>query len=147
MVFLDFLFKKQKRPGYLYERLSLSSSDRSKIEEEWSRVEELVKLGGPSQLRQAIIKADNVLDAALSKLTTGTTAGERLRNARPYFKDHTIYQGLWEAHKVRNALVHEADYEPPHYVVEDAIARTKRGLEVIGVRFSNPKGSQVSTTA
>ena len=135
MGFLAFLFKKQKRLGYRYERLSLSSSDRSKIKEEWSRVEELVKISQPSQLRQAIIKADNVLDSALSKLTTGTTAGERLKNARPYFKNYAVYQGLWEAHKVRNALVHEADYEPTHTVVKDAIAKVKRGLEALGAKL------------
>ena len=135
MGFLDFLFKKQKRPKYQYQYLFLSSSDRLKIKEEWVRVEELVKLGGPSQLRQAVIKADNVLDFALSKLTTGTTAGERLKNARPYFKNYTIYQGLWEAHKVRNSLVHEAEYEPMHTVVKNAIAKFKKGLEVLGANL------------
>ena len=99
------------------------------------RVEELVKIGQSSQLRQAVIKADNVLDLALRRLTTGTAMGERLKNAREYFKNYAVYQGLWEAHKVRNALVHEADYEPTHYVVKGAVAKFKRGLEVLGVKL------------
>lgn len=126
---LNFIFKKQKpsRP------LSLNQTDLRKIVDEWARIEELVKLGHPSQLRQAVIKADNLLDLALKRLTTGTTMGERLKNAQPCFKDFSVYQTLWEAHKVRNALVHEADYEPPHFVVKEAIGKFKRGLESLGV--------------
>ena len=141
MTILDFIFSKSKgrdkRKGlrYSYSKLFLSSGDIRKIQNEWARIEELIKIGQPSQLRQAVIKADNVLDYALSKLTTGTTMGERLKNARPYFKDYAVYQGLWEAHKVRNALVHEADYEPTHYVVKDAIAKIRRGLESLGVKL------------
>ncbi len=135
MSILDFIFKKQKRSRYQYSRLSLNQPDIKKIQTEWSRVEELIKLGQPSQLRQGVIKADNLLDFALSRLTTGTTVGERLKNARPYFKDYTVYQGLWEAHKVRNALVHEADYEPTRMVTKDAMAKFKRGLEVLGAKL------------
>lgn len=136
--FLNFIFgnkKKQKRSGYRYSKLSLSTADVSKIQNEWARIEELIKVGQPSQLRQAVIKADNLLDFALQRLTTGTTMGERLKNAQPYFKDYAVYQGLWEAHKVRNALVHEADYEPTHLVTKDAIAKVKRGLGALGARL------------
>lgn len=135
MKFLKNLFKKKKRSGYQYRCLSLNSADIRKIRDEWGRVEELVKIDQPSQLRQAVIKADNILDFALSKLTTGANVGERLKNARPYFKDYAVYQGLWEAHKVRNALVHEADYEPTHTVTKDAVAKFKQGLEALGANL------------
>jgi len=133
--FLKRLFKKKKRPGYQYRRLSLSQSDVRKIQTEWARIDELVKLGQPSQLRQAVIKADNVLDYALSRLTAGTAMGERLKDARAYFSDFRVYQGLWQAHKVRNALVHEADYEPTHTVTKDAVVKIKRGLGALGARL------------
>lgn len=135
MSILDFIFKTKpkQRPKYQYSRLSLSRLDVTKIQNEWARVEELVKIGQPSQLRQAVIKADNLLDFALQRLTTGTVMGERLKNARAYFRDFRVYQSLWEAHKVRNALVHEADYEPPHFVVKEAIGKFKRGLASLGV--------------
>lgn len=139
MSILNFIFnkKKHRRPQYPYSKLYLSQLDVTKIQEEWSRIEELVKLGQPSQLRQAVIKADNLLDFALQRLTTGTTVGERLKNACPYFKDYLVYQGLWEAHKVRNALVHDAEYEPMHTVTKEAIAKVKRGLEVLGCGRTN----------
>ncbi len=135
MGIFNFIFKKKhKRSKYRYSKLSLSPSDLRKIQNEWARIDELVKIGKPSQLRQAVIKADNLVDFALSRLASGTTVGERLKNARPYFKDYAVYQGLWEAHKVRNALVHEADYEPPHYVAKEAIGKFRQGLEALGAK-------------
>ena len=62
--------------------------------------------------------------------------GERLKNARPYFRDFRVYQGLWEAHKVRNALVHEADYEPIHSVTKGAVAKIKQGLQALGAKLT-----------
>jgi len=133
MSILDLFFKKPKRRSrYQYRHLSLGSSDIRKIQNEWARIEELVQIGQPSQLRQAVIKADNILDFALSRLTTGTTMGERLKNAQMCFKESAVYQALWEAHKVRNALVHEADYEPTHAVTKEAIAKIKQGLKTLG---------------
>ena len=129
---LNFIFGKKKKSS---RRLSLSTADIGKIQDSWAQLEELVKIGNPSQLRQAAIKADNLLDFGLKRLTTGTTMGERLKDARPYFKDYAVYQALWEAHKVRNALVHEADYEPPHFVVKEAIGKFKRGLESLGANL------------
>lgn len=135
MGFLDFIFSKKtkRRSKHRYSKLSLSTTDIRKIQTEWARIDELLKVGNPSQLRQAVIKADNILDFALSRLTTGTTMGERLKNVEVYFSDFRVYQNLWQAHKVRNALVHEADYEPTHYVVKDAVAKIKRGLVALGV--------------
>ena len=145
MSIFDFIFGKKKksrrRSSYQYSKLSLGSADIRKVQDEWARVEGLVKIGQPSQLRQAVIKADNLLDFALKRLTTGTTMGERLKNARPYFKDYAVYQTLWQAHKVRNALVHEADYEPTHYVVKEALGKYRQGLNALGTTLTNPKGS------
>lgn len=142
MSFLDLFFKKDKKSrgrrrasGHRYSKLSLSTTDIRKIQDGWARVDELITVGQPSQLRQAVIKADNLLDFALQRLTTGAVMGERLKNAREYFKDYAVYQGLWQAHKVRNALVHEADYEPTHHVSKEAIGKIKRGLGVLGARL------------
>ncbi len=128
----DFIFGKKKKSS---RKPFLSTADLGKIRDSWVQIEELVKIGRPSQLRQAVIKADNLLDFALKLLTTGTTMGERLKNAQPCFKDYAVYQALWEAHKVRNALVHETDYEPPHFIIKEAIEKFKKGFEALGARL------------
>jgi hypothetical protein len=77
----------------------------------WQEAENLLALGGPAQLKQAVISADNLLDQYLkSQNLIGETLGERLKNARSVFSPEA-YQKAWEAHKVRNEIVHNADYQ------------------------------------
>lgn len=59
----------------------------------------------------AIIEADKTLDFALKKSSfQGKSMGERLKNAKKYY-EKDFYNIVWEAHKIRNALVHEIDYK------------------------------------
>jgi hypothetical protein len=106
--------------------------DREKIKEEWMKVEQLIEVGKPSVAKEAVIKADNLLDYALAQISSGETMGERLKNARGAFPPG-IYQGLWEAHKVRNALVHDSDYDLTQLVAKGALGKYKNGFEVLVV--------------
>jgi len=103
-----------------------------KIKEDWEKVQELLKLGGPSQLRQALITADKLLDNALKEVVAGESMGGRLKNARDVF-DRYQYQTIWEAHKLRNNLVHEVGFEPPHFVIKEAVATIKDSIVKLGV--------------
>lgn len=128
MGIFDFL-----KPVRKYSRKSVSQQTEDKIKREFENIEVLLEGKSPSQLKQALISADKSLDFALKDVVPGDSMGERLKNAKDLF-DWNIYQKIWDAHKVRNALVHEAGYEPPHYVVTDAIQNLKNGLIVMGVR-------------
>lgn len=105
-----------------------------KIQSDWEKISQLQKTRQPAQLRQALIIADRSLDAALKDVVAGESMGERLKNSKTYF-DRDIYGKIWEAHKVRNNLVHESDYDPPYYVVGDAIANLKNGLIKLRVKL------------
>jgi hypothetical protein len=59
--------------------------------------------------------------------------GERLKMAKDTF-DRDLYNKIWEAHKVRNNLVHEAGYEPPYYVLTDAIEKLRLAIVSLGVK-------------
>ena len=50
------------------------------------------------------------------------------------FFERDQYNKIWEAHKVRNNLVHESGYEPPYFVVIKAVQDLKEGLDKVGVR-------------
>lgn len=115
-------------------RRSVSASTESKIRSDWSNVELALQQKTPSQLRQAVITADRALDSAMRDIFPGETMGERLKAARDRF-DPVTYNKIWEGHKVRNALAHEAGYEPPHYVLTEAIENLKKGLISIGVKL------------
>lgn len=103
MSFLGGLFKSRvPSPG------RLTSQDREQALDRWNHVEELVRSSAPSNLKMAVIEADKIIDDLLKVIFPGQeTMGERLKLARPLFSDYKVYDDLWYAHKIRNALVHE----------------------------------------
>ncbi len=110
-------------------RKKLSPSIVRQIREQWEQIEQLRSLGGPSQLKQAVIEADKLVDHLLKMLVPGETMGERLKTAKPYFSDYQVYDQLWKAHKLRNALVHEADFQPTHTVLEHTLRKFENAIE------------------
>jgi hypothetical protein len=74
--------------------------------------EHIILLSGSNetvQLKQAVIEADILLAEILASEVAGKTLGERLINARDLISDRALYQLVWEAHKLRNSLVHDVD--------------------------------------
>ena len=120
------------KPRQSKKRLSGHTTDA--VTRDWKAIDVMLKEGKPSQLKQAMITADRSVDAVLKDLVAGETMGERLKNAREKFDDRDIYQGLWDAHKVRNALVHESGYEPQHFTLKKNIEKIRDGLVYLGVR-------------
>ncbi len=115
-------------------RHSVSAQTESKIKNDWVSVQLALQQKTPSQLKQAVITADRALDSALRDVFPGETMGERLKLAKDRF-DVVTYNKIWEGHKVRNALAHEAGYDPPYYVLSGAIENLKRGLVALGVKI------------
>jgi len=113
---------------------ALKPYDRKRVEEDWGKVEHLVQVGKPSAIKEAVIVADKLLDYVLQQISFGETMGERLKNAREAFP-HEIYQGLWEAHKVRNALVHDANYDLTRLVAQEALGKFKEAFKALGVKL------------
>jgi len=126
-MWLDFLFKKK-----IYKRTASLSTVRN-IEKDWANINILLSQKGPSQLRQALISADKSLDNALRDVVSGETMGDRLKEGKDLF-DKDLLNKIWEAHKLRNNLVHESGFEPPHFVVTEAIQNLRNALYVLGVK-------------
>jgi hypothetical protein len=76
----------------------------------WEEIGNMMKVGGPANYRQSIMEADKIVDLALKSKVSGETMGERLKNARHLF-DPDTYNKLWTAHKIRNKVAHEADFD------------------------------------
>ena len=108
--------------------------DERKIAEEWREIELLMKVGKPNSLKESVIKADKLMDFALMKIVDGTTMGERLKNAKDRF-GYVAYDKVWKAHKVRNAMAHEIDYDPPHFITKEAVENFKEGFEDLGINL------------
>lgn len=128
MGLLDFLFGKK------FFRTTVSSLTEDKIKNDWVKIEQLIKLSGPSNLKQALLLADRSLDSALRDIFAGETMGERLKMASTRF-DRYLYDDIWKAHKIRNTMVHEANFDPPYYVINKSVEDLKRALTALGVKI------------
>lgn len=110
---------------------SVKAQTKKMIQNDMRNVDVLLQGKSPSQLRQALITTDKALDNALRDVVSGDSMGERLKNADQLF-DRNLYNQIWSAHKMRNALVHESGYEPPHHMVTAGINNLKNGLRSLG---------------
>jgi hypothetical protein len=84
--------------------------DNSIVTAKWSEIGMMMSQGGPANYRQAIMESDKLMDLVLKSKVKGETMGERLKNANRLFEKDT-YEKLWLAHKIRNKIAHEADFE------------------------------------
>lgn len=90
------------------------------IQAQWLEIEKVADTG-PMGAKMAIIEADKLLDAALKSMSmAGTTLGERLKFAQYKYPE---LRRVWNAHKLRNQLVHETTFQisprEAHYALND----------------------------
>ena len=106
-----------------------SGLNRSYYKSKWSGVQKTLKDGKSGQ-KLAIIDADKLLDHAMKAARIrGSTMGERLKNADKSLG--SIYQSVWEAHKLRNRLVHE-DVNLKKKDVDQAMRTYHKALKNLG---------------
>lgn len=114
-------------------RTNISPVTLKAIQAEWVSINGMLAGGQPSQLKQALISADKTLDNVLRDITPGTTFAERMNTCRSKFAPH-IFSDVWDAHKMRNTLVHESGVEIPGHVLRSSVTKLKSGMEALGVR-------------
>lgn len=108
----------------------IGSLDREFVAGKWATIQAMSQGNGGS-LRDAVSEADKLLDYALKHNgVRGETMGERLKNSRGRFSN---LDAIWSAHKVRNSLAHEADFDLVPTQAREAIANFERGLHDLGV--------------
>ncbi len=106
--------------------------DTQQVSQQWSEIQTKIGLGGSSHFASAIVAADRLLDHVLrQKGYTGDTMGERLKNARDDMSSFA-YQNAWQAHKLRNQLVHEMGIEIMSYQAKEAIGQYESALRDLG---------------
>jgi hypothetical protein len=107
--------------------------DRSQVAERWSTIETMAR-GSGNDLRNAVAEADKLLDHVLLQSGLGRSSmGERLKAARPRFSSYEVYDSVWKAHKLRNALAHEIGFDLVPSQAREAVADVGRGLKDLGV--------------
>ncbi|PIS07394.1 hypothetical protein COT78_03820 [Candidatus Berkelbacteria bacterium CG10_big_fil_rev_8_21_14_0_10_43_13] len=85
----------------------LSVHDKNYLVERRLEIEKMLRSSNQLELRQALIEADKLVDHALKlQWFAGATFADRLRKAERQIKP-SLYQEIWQGHKLRNEIVHE----------------------------------------
>ncbi|MBI3984001.1 hypothetical protein HY346_01765 [Candidatus Microgenomates bacterium] len=114
------IMKRSPRPKKLHGTVNY---DRDYVARKWQEIELANRHG---QSKQAVIEADKLLDYVLKALRfDGVDMAHRLGNARSTFSDS---DGLWEAHRLRNRLVHETNFNLLGEMANRALAAFRQAL-------------------
>ena len=121
------LIFKKRNPG-TYQTHENISLDRQFVMNRWQEIEQLVQLGSPSNYARAVLEADKLLDHLLKgHRAPGLTMGDRLKASKHRFSA-VGYDSAWQGHKVRNELVHNAEYQITDFVARGAIENFKKAI-------------------
>jgi len=99
----------------------------------WEQVQKKIESGNEAELKLAVIEADKILDEVLKAMKLeGEGFAERLEKLS--VKEIPNIQALWDAHKIRNRIVHEAAYHLRSDVAGrclETYARTLKSLKIL----------------
>jgi len=97
--------------------------DSQYVSQKWAEITQLMQLGKPSNYSRAVLEADKLLDHVLKGYRTpGMTMGDRLKASHNRFSPEA-YDAAWKAHKVRNELVHNSEFQVMDYTAKEAIRK------------------------
>lgn len=114
-------------------RKNAVSIDRAHVLAKWNEIEQTVELGGPAHLKASVMDADKLVEYVLTaRAYNGNTFAEKLKSAKPSFRDYTDYDNLWYAHKVRNSIAHDNGQDFSLTNAKKAIEYFKKALKVLG---------------
>lgn len=101
-----------------------------KYRRRWLEIESLLSRDNQKQCQFAVMEADKLLDYAMKESgVKGDTMGERLKTAKEKWSDRNA---VWEAHKLRNQIVHEENVKVGYDSARRALAGFKKGLKDMG---------------
>lgn len=93
-------------------------------------IENKLRKENPVSFTLAIIEADKLLDKAMTEYGfVGKTMGERLKHSGSKFSE---LNKVWNAHKLRNAIAHEPNFEVSFQQAQNALATYKQALKDLG---------------
>lgn len=98
----------------------------------WRQIQKRLELGGEANAKLALIEADKVLDELLKIAGyKGETMADRLKKITP--AQLSNIEAIWQAHKIRNRLVHEPDYHLSDAEARIAVNIYKKSFQEMGL--------------
>jgi len=113
-----------------FNRNSSPALNKSKFQTRWLEIEHSLNREQMATYQLAILNADKLLDEALrDRRTKGASMGERMKTATNSWSNAGH---IWGAHKIRNQLAHEHDYQLTRETALRALSAYKQALKDIG---------------
>lgn len=104
--------------------------DREEYQVRFLKIENHLSKDNPSTWALAVIDGDKLLDKAMIEMgTPGKTMGDRLKRLNDRLGDKNA---VWSAHKLRNAISHEDDFEITYKQAATALISYKKALMALG---------------
>lgn len=93
---------------------------KSKMQRRWMKIKSRLESDNVSQYKVAILEADSVIDKVLSDMGyAGKNMSERLEKLKP--AQIPDYEGIKNAHQIRNRIIHEVDFSVGKKQAEETI--------------------------
>ena len=93
-------------------------------------IENKLSRDNPATYMNAVIEGDKLLDRALTELgIPGKTMGDRLKRSGDKFSN---LDAVWKAHKLRNTVAHETDFDISYKQAASALLAYKQALKDLG---------------
>lgn len=104
---------------------------KKRMQTSWDDIERHFFAGDDNDLKIAIIEADNLLEEAMHDAgIAGTSLAERLQ--RVSAEKLPNVEDVWQAHKIRNRIAHEAGFILKRDLAERALTIYEKALEHLG---------------
>ena len=99
-----------------------------------TKISQMINSDDINLQRQAVVEADKLLDAILKTKVSGKDLGARLIAAQKIINNRQVYSDAWEAHKLRNKLVHDVHVEISSGQCKQAVSSFRRVFNVLGYK-------------
>lgn len=142
LVFFVYVFIRalEYRPDFVFDprskKRSRSSVRDPKLQERWQVILKKAESNPPQSLTLAIVEADSFVDDILKKMDLG---GEHMADRLEKLdrRDLKTVERLWQAHRIRNDLVHTPGFTIPSADAKSVLEDYEKFLKEIGFLPSN----------
>lgn len=105
--------------------------DKEDYQVSFLKIENSLQQGNEATYAMAIIQGDKLLDKALCEMgVQGRTMGDRLKKVGK--EKFSELNAVWHAHKLRNQIAHESDFQPEYRQAQHALATYRQALKDLG---------------
>lgn len=123
--------KMAEKAGEIKTQLNPPKPGEGKYDAKWKEVLEHLSSFREAEWKFAVIEADKITEAILQEAGfSGETMGDKLKSINQ--EQLSSLNDLWEAHKLRNLIAHDSDYQVKYGEVRGAVERYEKTLRELG---------------